>query len=161
RVIGDATAAIEDLSTAAASARADGAVSQEVRALLEVSTAWSMRDRSLALTYAEEAVERSAHGPDTELQQRTRGYAAYWFARVRGWRPSDAAASAAALASARRSGHPGALAAHLGMHAYFANLQGDYAAAARTAGEGSALAERAGENFFTHAVCRHQQCWAL
>jgi len=92
---------------------------------------------------------------------RTRGYAAYWFARMRGWRASDAVASADALASARRSGHPGARAAHLGMHAYFANLQSDYAAAARHAAEGGALAARAGDSFFTHALCRYQECWAL
>ena len=46
------------------------------------------------------------------------------------------------------------------MHAYFANMQGDYAAAAAAGAEGAALADRTGDSFM-RATCQYQQCWAL
>jgi hypothetical protein len=112
------------------------------------------------LEFADAAVERTRTADDPDLGIRARGYAAYWYARVHGWRASDAQASAEALAAARRAGHAGALAGQLGMHASFANLQSDYGGAARIAAEGMALAERASDGF-THALCQYQQSWAL
>jgi DNA-binding winged helix-turn-helix (wHTH) protein len=160
RAVGDVNAAVEDFAAWAASARADGEGAEEVQALLATSAAWSVRDRTLFLALAEEAVERSRSVGDRDLHLRARGYAAYCFARVRGWRTGDAEASARALESVRHGGHVGLLAGHLGMHAYFANMQGDYAAAAAAGADGPALADRTGDSFM-RATCQYQQCWAL
>jgi hypothetical protein len=160
RAVGDVTAAVEDLAAWAANARADGAVAEEVQALLATSAAWSVRDRTRFLALAEEAVERSRALADRDLYLHARGYAAYCFARVRGWRPGDAQASADALESVRRGNHLGLLAGHLGMHAYFANMQSDYAAAAAAGAEGAQLADRTGDSFM-RATCQYQQSWAL
>lgn len=160
RAVGDVNAAVEDFAAWAASARADGEGAEEVQALLATSAAWSVRDRTKFLALAEEAVERSREVGDRDLHLRARGYAAYCFARVRGWREGDAEASARALESVRPGGHVGLLAGHLGMHAYFANMQGDYAAAAAAGAEGATLADRTGDSFM-RATCQYQQCWAL
>ena len=131
-----------------------------MQALLATSAAWSVRDRTRFLALAEEAVERSRALADRDLYLHARGYAAYCYARVRGWRAGDAQAAAEALESVRRGGHLGLVAGHLGMHAYFANMQGDYAAAAAAGAEGALLADRTGDSFM-RATCQYQQSWAL
>ena len=160
RAVGDVSAAVDDLGAWAANARADGAGAEEVQALLATSAAWSVRDRTRFLALAEEAVERSRAIADRDLHLHARGYAAYCFARVRGWRAGDAQASAEALESVRRGDHLGLVAGHLGMHAYFANMQSDYAGAAAAGAEGALLADRTGDSFM-RATCQYQQSWAL
>jgi DNA-binding winged helix-turn-helix (wHTH) protein len=160
RAMGDGAAAVADLGEWADSAAADGCESESVRALLALSAAWAPHDRPRALAVAEAALQRSRASGDADLQLDARGHVAYWFARVHGWRAGDAEAAAAALAAARRGGHAAPLAAHLGMHAYFANLQADYAGAVADAEAGAALAER-GDDSFTHALCQFQRAWAL
>ena len=160
QAMGDIAAAVDDLSAWEASARADGAGAETVRALLAASAAWWFRDRARGLALAEEAAERSRNVGDPDLHLQARAYTAYSFARVHGWRPGDAQAAADAVATFRRRKSAGLLAAHLGMHAYFANLQGQYPAAAAGAAEGAALAEPAGESF-AHQFCQYQQGWAL
>jgi DNA-binding winged helix-turn-helix (wHTH) protein len=160
RAMGDGAAAVADLGAWAERAAADGSDAEAVGALLALSAAWAPHDRPRALAVAEAAVERGRASGDAALHVDARGHAAYGFARVHGWRASDAQASAAALAAARLTSQPARLAAHLGMHAYFANLAGDYAIAARDAEEGAALAERSGDSF-THALCQFQRAWAL
>jgi DNA-binding winged helix-turn-helix (wHTH) protein len=160
RARGDVEAAVADFEGWAASARADGAVHDEVRALLALTGAWSLRDRARCLEFAEQAVARSGALPDVDLAAEARGVAAYWRGRVHGWRRDDEQASSEALAAARRGGRPGVIASYAGMHSLFANLRGDYAAAVRVADEGMVLAERGGDSF-TLALCRFQQVWAL
>ena len=160
RARGDVAAAVADFEAWAASARAAGERREEVRALLAMSGTWSLRDRGRGLAFAEQAVALCESLDDPALTARTRGSAAYWHARVYGWRAGDAEAAAAALAAARRADRPAVLAPYLGMDAQFANLRGDYAAAAAASAEGLALAERAGDSF-SHALCRFQQTWAL
>lgn len=160
RAQGDVEAAVADFDAWAASARAEGAVRDEVRALLALSGAWSLRDRARGLALAEDAVARCRDLDDPALTARARGAAAYWYARIHGWRAGDAQASAESVVAARRVGRPAALAPHLGMDAMFANLRGDYPAAAAASVEGMACAERGGDSF-AHTLCRFQQTWAL
>lgn len=160
RAMGDLPAALADLEGWAASARADADGRAETRALLAASATWSLRDRARCLSLAEQAVARSAQVDDVDLQRHAAGYAAYCFVRIRGWDPSHAVASERALAAARRRAGPGVLAAHLGMRAYFDNVQSNYAGAAATALEGATIARRSGDGF-THALCQFQQSWAL
>jgi DNA-binding winged helix-turn-helix (wHTH) protein len=160
RARGDVAAAVADFDSWAASARADGDGREEVRALLALSGAWSLRDRARCLALAEQAVERCRQVDDVDLIAQARGSAAYWRARLHGWSADDARASSAAVAAARRIGRPAALAPHLGMEAMFANLRGDYAGAAAAGVEGMACAERGGDSF-AHTLCRFQQTWAL
>ena len=82
---------------------------------------------------------------------------AYWWARQHGWRAAEAEAAASAVAAMRASGHAPWLAVHLGMHAFFLNLRGDYAGARAAAEEALPLARDGGSAL----LAQWQRCWAL
>ncbi len=154
--MGDVEAAIEDFTALAGAARHAGAVDEEVQAMLALGTAWSLRDRARGLTLAADAVTRSVRAAP-ELQRRARAVHAYWWARQHGWRASEADAAAAAVQTMRAGGHGPWLALHLGMHAFFLNLRGDYGAARAAAEEALTLAREGG----TVLLAQWHRCWAL
>jgi DNA-binding winged helix-turn-helix (wHTH) protein len=153
---GSVTAAIEDLEALVAAAADSGAIDEEMRGRLALSTAWSLRDRSRGLAAAADAVARSA-AASTDLQVRARAVHAYWGARQHGWRAAEADAVTAAVAAMRADGRGTLLALHLGMHAYFLNLRGEYAAARASAEEALTLAHDGG----TGMLAQWHRCWAL
>ena len=90
------------------------------------------------------------------LRWRARAVHAYWWARQHGWRAAEAEARRAAVrrcapADTRRAR------VHLGMHAFFRNLRGDYAAARAAAEEALPLARDGA----TALLAQWQRCWAL
>ncbi|MDX2170559.1 MAG: AAA family ATPase, partial [Deltaproteobacteria bacterium] len=153
---GAVSAAIEDLEALTAAANAAGALDEEVRARLALSSAWSLRDRARGLAAAAEAVARSA-AASADLQVRARAAHAYWWARQHGWRAAEAAAVADAVAALRAARLDAPLALHLGMHAFFLNLRGDYAGACASADEALVLAHDGG----TGMLAQWHRCWAL
>ena len=154
--MGDVDGAIADFSALVAATRDGGAADEEVQALLALGSTWSLRDRGRGLALAADAVARSA-AATPELRQRARAAHAYWWARQHGWRDAEAEAVAETVAAMRAAGTTAALAVHLGMHAFFRNLRGDYAGACAAAEEALPLARDGG----TALLAQWQRCWAL
>ena len=160
RAMGSLPAAATAFEALAASARDQGDVDREAKALLYLASVLFWDDRQRGLIVADQASQRIPSIKDALLQAHTRSYCGFWHLEWRGWRDEDARACAEAIAAVRQAGDRALLGLHVGRYAYFQCLQSDYQAACRTAAEGLQLALEIG-NAYEYLLCQCYQARAL
>jgi DNA-binding winged helix-turn-helix (wHTH) protein/tetratricopeptide (TPR) repeat protein len=157
RSMGDMRGSSEAFLEAGRTSREHGNVQATVEALLLAGSALTWFDRTACLSTADEA-EQLASQISPTLVLYTRGYAAYWHLIWGPWHEADARDCERALELARESQDRLRLFSMLPRCSYVRLAQGQYAAAALAAAEGSLLA-LASDDAFGRMVCQFYRMW--
>ncbi|MEZ6059240.1 MAG: AAA family ATPase [Planctomycetaceae bacterium] len=153
-------AAATDFEAMAREARRQGKVTDQANAQFYLASVFSWVDRQKCLDAAARA-NRLAEGLDDELHRKhLRGWSAYWNLLWEGWTPEDAAASAAAVLSAREHGNHELLCLHLGRATCFHLVLSDFDSACSSAEEAMQLATEIGDasEFLVSTIFRAWSC---
>ena len=158
--MGDLHGAVEDLTTILSSASEANQRLAEVRALLELSRAYTWLDRRRGLEMAEKAVERSQELDDEAMKAYVRGNCASLKLYSQEWREEDARACRLSLEVMRKAQDPRIRNRRLAMLAILECTSSNYQAACVAAEEGMQVAQGLGDAYML-MVCQAFRAWGL